>query len=79
MKTILLLVCMSIPIMIGCSQTQTSDLQAQCSAGNSTACEELARAQRSSYAQPQQDSDLNKSRPMIPTPASAVPPPRHFP
>ncbi len=79
MKTILLLVCLNIPIMIGCSQTQSSDLQEQCSAGNSAACEELARAQRSSYGQAEKDSDLEKSRPMIPTPASAVPPPRHFP
>jgi hypothetical protein len=79
MKSILALVCLSVPIMIGCSQTQTSSLQDQCSAGNSSACEELARTQRPTYQEQQTNSDLDKSRPMIPTPSSAIPPARHFP
>jgi hypothetical protein len=80
MKRMLVLVCLSIPILIGCSQTQTQTaaLQEQCSAGSQAACQELARTQRPSYEE-QTQSDLQKSRPMIPSPATAVPPGRHGP
>ncbi len=79
MKNILALVCLSIPIMIGCSQTTTPALQDQCSVGDAAACEELGRAQRSSYQEQQANSGVDKTRPVIPPPASAIPPPRHFP
>ena len=80
MKRMLVLLCLSLAVMPGCSrtQTQTSALQDRCSAGSAAACEELARVQQSSYAE-QEDSALRQSRPMIPTPASAVPPANHFP
>jgi hypothetical protein len=78
MKSILALVCLSIPIMIGCSQSQTSVLQEQCSAGSKEACEELARMQRQSYAE-QPGAELQKTQPMVPSPATAAPAGRHAP
>ncbi len=72
MKVIVALVCISLPLMAGCSRNQTAALQDQCSGGSAAACEELARAQQASYQQT--DSSLHGSRPMIPSPASAAPP-----
>jgi hypothetical protein len=76
-KRTLLLLCLSVAIMAGCSETRTANLQDQCSAGSKTACEELAHAQTSTYQQ-QTESGLQQSRPMIPTPATAVPPANHL-
>jgi hypothetical protein len=80
MKRMLVLVCLSILVMIGCSQTQTqtATLQEQCSAGSKAACEELARTQQPSYEE-QPQSGLQESQPTIPSPATATPPARHAP
>src|SRR5579875_775094 len=79
MRNIVALLCLSMALLIGCSQTQTSALQGQCSAGDAAACEELARAQRSSYQEQPASSAVDKTRPVIPSPSSAIPPPRHLP
>jgi len=78
MKGILAAVAISALIMIGCSQSQTSTLQEQCSAGSKEACEELAHEQQRSYAE-QPQTELQTSQPAIPSPASAVPPGHHLP
>lgn len=72
MKLMSVLVCLIVTLMAGCSRSQTAILQDQCLAGSKAACEELARAQQSSYEE-QTESNLHQARPMIPSPAVAAP------